>query len=68
MWDSHGCGSEDKAAQGLDIRVMYDDSGSISTFNMDTRQLRSKGIKMRAFFNPLIAREGYAHCDHRKCS
>lgn len=45
LWDSMAAVLEDKAAQGLDIRVMYDDLGSISTFNMDNvRQLRSKGI------------------------
>ena len=55
-------GPVDKAAQGLDIRVMYDDMGSISTFNMDNvRQLRSKGIKCVPF-NPLIAVKGTVNC------
>ncbi len=67
LWDSMAAVLEDKAAQGLDIRVMYDDLGSISTFNMDNvRQLRSKGIKCVPF-NPLIAVKGTVNYrDHRK--
>lgn len=67
LWDSIAAVLEEKAAQGLDVRVMYDDLGSISTFNMDNvRQLRAKGIKC-VTFNPLVAVKGTVNYrDHRK--
>lgn len=56
-----------KAAQGIDVRVMYDDFGSIASFNIrNARELRKKGIRCMPF-NPLIAIKGTANYrDHRK--
>lgn len=43
-----------KAAEGVDVRVMYDDLGSIATYSpSDIRDLTQKGIRCIAF-NPLL--------------
>lgn len=45
---------EEKAAQGLDVRVFYDDMGSIGFVNTEfVRKLERKGIKCKVF-NPLL--------------
>ena len=45
---------EEKAAEGVDVRVFYDDMGSIGFINKDfMEKLKRKGIKCRVF-NPLI--------------
>lgn len=59
---------EEKAAQGLDVRVMYDDLGSMMTLSgRYARHLESKGIKCISFnrINPLLG-SIMNHRDHRK--
>lgn len=67
MWDSMVEILAQKAAQGVDVRVMYDDLGSISTYTKkDAENLRQKGIRCVSF-NPLIFVKGTLNCrDHRK--
>ncbi len=56
-----------KAAQGVDVRVIYDDLGSISTFSTrDRRELIESGIRCVAF-NPMLAVGGTLNYrDHKK--
>ncbi len=67
MWDSMVEILAEKAVQGVDVRVMYDDLGSISTYTQyDAERLRKKGIRCISF-NPLIFVKGTLNCrDHRK--
>ncbi|MCD8120469.1 MAG: cardiolipin synthase [Lachnospiraceae bacterium] len=67
MWDSMVEIMSEKAEQGVDVRVMYDDLGSISTYTKENvLQLRRKGIQCMAF-NPLLFVTGTANYrDHRK--
>ncbi len=67
MWDSMVEILAEKAKQGVDVRVMYDDLGSISTYTKnDAEELRKKGIRCVSF-NPLILIKGTLNCrDHRK--
>ena len=53
--------------QGVDVRVIYDDLGSISSFNFsNVRELKKKGIPCIPF-NPFLALKGTANYrDHRK--
>lgn len=67
MWDSIAEILEQKVKEGVDVRVMYDDLGSIATFNIENRrQLWEKGVKC-VTFNPLVAVKGTCNYrDHRK--
>ena len=67
MWDSMVEIMSRKAAQGVDVRVMYDDLGSISTYSRkNVKQLCEKGIRCIQF-NPLIFIKGTLNYrDHRK--
>jgi len=67
MWNAMMAVLADKLRQGVDVRVMYDDLGSISSFNFsNARELTQKGIPCVPF-NPLIALKGTANYrDHRK--
>lgn len=67
MWDAMLEVLENKLRQGVDVRVMYDDLGSISSFNFsNARELTQKGIPCVPF-NPLLALKGTANYrDHRK--
>lgn len=67
MWGAMMEVLEDKLRQGVDVRVMYDDLGSISSFNFsNARELTQKGIPCVPF-NPLLALKGTANYrDHRK--
>ncbi len=67
MWDSMVEIMARKAAQGVDVRVMYDDLGSISTYSAhNLQQLRNKGIQC-VRFNPLVFIKGTLNYrDHRK--
>ena len=58
---------EEKAAAGVDVRLLYDDFGCISTFTQkEAMKLRSKGIKV-SVFNPLVfVTAGLNNRDHRK--
>lgn len=67
MWDPMVEIMARKAAQGVDVRVMYDDLGSISTYSTDNlKRLREKGIRC-VRFNPLVFVRGTLNYrDHRK--
>lgn len=68
MWDSVLAILEKKAAQGVDVRVMYDDMGCIFTLSKDyQQQLRQRGIRCVAFnrFVP-VASLRLNNRDHRK--
>ena len=67
FWDSIVEVLKRKAAQGVDVRVLYDDLGSISTYSAkDAWELRQSGIRC-VTFNPLIFLKGTLNCrDHRK--
>ena len=67
FWDSILEILEQKAREGVDVRVMYDDLGSISTYTMgDVRELQEHGIKCTVF-NPLVCISGSLNYrDHRK--
>lgn len=67
MWDSMVEIMAEKAAQGVDVRVMYDDLGSIATYSKESvRCLKKKGIRCIAF-NPLTFIHGTLNYrDHRK--
>ncbi len=68
MWDAMLDILREKAAKGVEIRVLYDDLGSISTVPARyTKELESYGIKAQAFnrVNQFIS--GIMnHRDHRK--
>lgn len=67
MWDAMVDVMEQKVQEGVDIRVLYDDIGSIGTFSTRNRaSLLKKGIKCEKF-NPLIVLSGALNNrDHRK--
>ena len=68
MWNTILKILEEKAAQGVDVRVMYDDLGCIATLNeYYPRELEKKGIKC-IVFNELTAGAGVIlnNRDHRK--
>ena len=68
MWNSVLEVLERKAKEGLDVRVMYDDVGSMLTLNVTyASKLQEKGIKCMSFnrVNPII-NIIINHRDHRK--
>ncbi len=67
MWEAMVDVMEQKVQEGVDIRVLYDDIGSIGTFSHRNRaSLLKKGIKCEKF-NPLIVLSGALNNrDHRK--
>lgn len=67
MWDSITEILAEKAANGVDVCVMYDDFGSLSTYTkQDAENLRNKGIRCVSF-NPLVFIKGTLNYrDHRK--
>lgn len=67
FWDSMAEILCRKAEQGVDVRVMYDDLGSLSTYTVkDAQALRQKGVRVLAF-NPLFFVRGTLNFrDHRK--
>ena len=68
MWDSILEILEEKAAQGVEVKMLYDDIGCMVTLPGDyTLHLRSKGINAHKF-NKVIPRMtvAYNNCDHRK--
>ena len=68
MWASILEILERKAAAGLDVRVMYDDFGSMGRLPREyPRTLRSKGIRCAVFnpFRPILS-STHNHRDHRK--
>lgn len=68
MWNTILSILEEKAAQGVDVRVMYDDAGCLTTLpHKYFEKLREKGIKCYVFnpFTPLLEVR-MNHRDHRK--
>lgn len=68
MWDGILKILEEKAADGVDVRVIYDDVGSLTTLPYDyEKQLAKKGIKCIAFnpFKPILSIV-MNNRDHRK--
>ena len=68
MWNSILDILEQKAAQGVEIKMLYDDIGCMATLPGDyTVQLRSRGIEVHKF-NKVITRltVAYNNRDHRK--
>jgi len=56
-----------KAAEGVDVRVMYDDLGSIGTYSVsDIIELSKKGIKCITFNPFLFIKSQLNNRDHRK--
>ncbi|MBQ6130495.1 cardiolipin synthase [Candidatus Saccharibacteria bacterium] len=67
MLDSMLAIMEEKAQAGVDVRILYDDFGSLSTFSAeDASALRKKGIKCFAFNPLLLVRGTVNNRDHRK--
>ncbi len=68
MWDSLLDIMKEKAGEGVEVRILYDDMGSISTLPSSyVSTLESMGIKAQAFnrINPVL--NGIMnHRDHRK--
>lgn len=68
MWNTILSILEQKAKEGVDVRVMYDDAGCLTTLpHKYFEQLRKKGIKCYVFnpFTPLLEIR-LNHRDHRK--
>ncbi|MGX8680061.1 MAG: cardiolipin synthase [bacterium] len=68
MWNGMLEILEEKAKEGLDVRVMYDDMGSFSTLSLRyADHLEAKGIKCQPFnrINPIVGTI-MNHRDHRK--
>ena len=68
MWDSILKILEEKVSEGVEVRVIYDDAGCISTLKKDYNKfLESKGIKC-VVFNKLNPLSGVImnNRDHRK--
>lgn len=68
MWSSMRKILEDKASEGVDVRVMYDDIGSFVTLPKDIKQqLTDKGIDCRIYnpFHPVLT-TSQNNRDHRK--
>ncbi len=56
-----------KAAEGVDVRVMYDDFGSISTYSVvDIKKLKDMGIKCVPFNPFFLIKSQLNNRDHRK--
>ena len=67
FWDTLVGVLEKKAAAGVDVRVMYDDLGSIATYSpKDIKALEAKGIKCISFNPFMMIRSQLNNRDHRK--
>lgn len=67
MWDAMVEIMAEKVAAGVDVRVIYDDLGSISTYSYrNVRQLEAKGIKCITFNPMFFIRGTLNYRDHRK--
>ena len=67
FWDSLVEILQDKASEGVDVRVMYDDLGSIGTYSAkDITELQKKGIKCIAFNPFFLIKSQLNNRDHRK--
>ena len=57
----------ERAAAGVDVRVMYDDLGSIATYSMkEVKELSHKGIKCIPFNPFFLLKSQLNNRDHRK--
>ncbi|MCR5486585.1 MAG: cardiolipin synthase [Lachnospiraceae bacterium] len=67
FWDKLTDLLSEKAAAGVDVRVIYDDLGSIATYSVaDIHDLAQKGIKCIAFNPLLFLSTKLNNRDHRK--
>ena len=67
FWDTLVEILQEKASDGVDVRVMYDDLGSIGTYSAkDIMELQKKGIKCIAFNPFLLIKSQLNNRDHRK--
>lgn len=67
MWNSMVDVMARKAAEGVEVRFMYDDMGSISTYSeRNVRELKKKGIKCLAFNQVKFIKGTLNYRDHRK--
>ena len=67
FWDTLVDIMAQKVAEGVDVRVMYDDLGSIGTFSVvDVIELTQKGIKCIPFNPFLFIKSQLNNRDHRK--
>jgi cardiolipin synthase len=67
FWDTLADLMAQKVAEGVDVRVMYDDLGSIGTFSVaDVIALSKKGIKCIPFNPFLFIKSQLNNRDHRK--
>ena len=67
FWDTLTDIMAQKAAEGVDVRVMYDDLGSISTYSVkDIAGLKKKGIKCIPFNPFFLISSQLNNRDHRK--
>ena len=67
FWDTMTEILAEKAKEGVDVRVMYDDLGSIATYSVaDITNLAKKGIKCIPFNPFFLIRSQLNNRDHRK--
>ena len=67
FWDTLADIMAQKVKEGVDVRVMYDDLGSIGTFSVtDVLELKKKGIKCIPFNPFLFIKSQLNNRDHRK--
>ena len=67
FWDTLTDILAERAKNGIDVRVIYDDLGSIGTYSMkDVKELSEKGIKCIPFNPFLIIRTQLNNRTHRK--
>ncbi len=67
FWDTLTDILAERAEHGVDVRVLYDDLGSIGTYSMkDVKELRERGIKCIPFNPFLIIRTQLNNRTHRK--
>lgn len=67
FWDTLADIMAQKVTEGVDVRIMYDDLGSIGTFSVvDVMELSGKGIKCIPFNPFLFIKSQLNNRDHRK--
>lgn len=67
FWDTLTHIMAQRAAEGVDVRAMYDDLGSIGTYSItDIMELEKKGIKCIPFNPFLFIKSQLNNRDHRK--
>lgn len=67
FWDTLADIMAQKVKEGVDVRIMYDDLGSIGTFSVvDVIELSKKGIKCIPFNPFLFIKSQLNNRDHRK--